>query len=97
MYVSGRTESPYAEALGTQTVALNSSFQRVTVTFTLSGAVGTIEIQSRLTAATSGVTIWGDGAMCVSGNSTPAYADGSFTNWVWNGTPNGSTSTGPAL
>lgn len=97
MYVSGRTESPYAEALGTQTVSLNSSFQRVTVTFTLSGAVGTIEIQSRLTAAASGVTIWGDGAMCVSGNSTPAYADGSSTNWIWNGTPNGSTSTGPPL
>ena len=96
MYVSGRTESPYAEALGTQTIALNSSFQRVTVTFTLSGAVGTIEIQSRLTAATSGVTIWGDGAMCVSGTTMPAYADGSFTNWAWNGTPNGSTSTGPA-
>lgn len=97
MYVSGRTEAPYAEALGTQTIALNSSFQRVTVTFTLTGAVGTIEIQSRLTTPVSGVTIWGDGAMCVSGSSMSAYADGSSTNWVWNGTPNGSTSTGPAL
>lgn len=97
MYVSGRTETPYAEALGTQTIALTSSFQRVTVTFTLAASVGTIEIQSRLTAATSGVTIWGDGAMCVSGSSMPTYADGSSPNWIWKGTANGSASTGPAL
>lgn len=97
VYVSGRTESPYAEALGTQTLAMNNSFQRISVTFTLAAAVGTIEIQARLTAATSGVTIWGDGAMCVSGTTTPAYADGSSPNWTWNGTPNSSASTGPPL
>lgn len=97
VYVSGRTESPYAESLGTQTLAMNNNFQRISVTFTLAAAVGTIEIQARLTTATSGVTIWGDGAMCVSGTTAPAYADGSSPNWTWNGTANASTSTGPPV
>jgi general secretion pathway protein G len=95
VYVSGRTETPYAESLGTQTLALSNTFQRISVTFTLAAPVGTIEIQTPLTASTSGVTIWGDGAMCVAGATAPNFADGSSTNWVWNGTVNNSTSTGP--
>lgn len=37
-----------------------------------------------------------DAVMLTEGTSAPNYADGSSTNWVWNGTPNASTSTGPA-
>jgi prepilin-type N-terminal cleavage/methylation domain-containing protein len=95
VYVAGRTETPYAEQLGTRTVALTNTFQRTSVTFTLAAAVGTIEVQTPLTAATSGVTIWGDGAMCVSGSTAPNYADGASPNWIWNGTPNNSASQGP--
>jgi prepilin-type N-terminal cleavage/methylation domain-containing protein len=95
VHVSGRTETPYAESLGNQTIVLSNNFQRVSVTFTLTAAVGTIEIQARLVTAASGITIWGDGAMCVSGTTTPAYADGSSPNWVWTGVANSSTSTGP--
>lgn len=37
------------------------------------------------------------GVMSVAGSTPHSYADGSSPNWVWNGTPNNSTSTGPAL
>jgi prepilin-type N-terminal cleavage/methylation domain-containing protein len=37
-----------------------------------------------------------DAAMFTEGSSVPSYADGSSTNWVWNGTDHASTSTGPA-
>lgn len=37
-----------------------------------------------------------DGFMLTSGSTLPNYADGASTNWVWNGTPNAATSTGPA-
>ncbi len=32
-----------------------------------------------------------------SSSFSPVYFDGSSPNWIWNGTPNNSTSTGPAL
>lgn len=35
--------------------------------------------------------------MITEGTTNYNYADGSSTNWVWNGTANSSTSTGPAL
>ena len=37
-----------------------------------------------------------DGAMLVAGSSSTTFADGNSPNWVWNGTQNNSTSTGPA-
>ena len=38
-----------------------------------------------------------DSAMLTEGSTLYNYADGSSPNWVWNGTANASTSTGPAL
>lgn len=37
-----------------------------------------------------------DGTM-ITRENTSTFADGSTTNWIWNGTPNNSTSTGPAV
>jgi prepilin-type N-terminal cleavage/methylation domain-containing protein len=36
-------------------------------------------------------------AMVVQGTTSYTYADGNTANWVWNGTANNATSTGPAL
>jgi len=55
--------------------------------------------------AFSGGTMWqpgdtldGDGAMLTAGSTLYNYADGgSSSSWVWNGTANASTSTGPVL
>lgn len=43
------------------------------------------------------VKAYADDFMFVEGSMAPVYADGNTANWVWNGTPHGSTSTGPAL
>lgn len=45
--------------------------------------------------ATSGVLA--TAAMVTQGTTTYAYADGDSTDWVWNGTANNATSTGPQL
>ncbi len=40
---------------------------------------------------------WVDGTMLTDGSSLLNYADGNSRNWIWNGTANNSTSTGPAI
>lgn len=40
---------------------------------------------------------WIDAVMMTSGSDMHTYADGSSLNWIWNGTANNSSSTGPAL
>jgi prepilin-type N-terminal cleavage/methylation domain-containing protein len=44
----------------------------------------------------SGDILWFDEFMITKGDSLPSYADGNSTDWTWNGTPDNSTSTGPA-
>lgn len=47
--------------------------------------------------APSGDRAWITGIMVVEGSQHYSFADGNSPNWIWNGTPNNSTSTGPAL
>lgn len=84
------------EGMGVVSVTLSSSWQRATITFTTPATTGKLYVQFPLASATNGVTIRGDALMCVQGASTPNYADGNSPNWIWNSTPNNSTSTGPA-
>ena len=44
----------------------------------------------------SGDILWFDEFMITKGETLPNYGDGDSTDWTWNGTPNDSTSTGPA-
>jgi len=45
----------------------------------------------------AGTSAYADDLMVTEGPTLYSYADGSTSNWIWNGAPNGSTSTGPAL
>lgn len=47
-------------------------------------------------AVISGDTVWLDEFMITRGSTQYNYADGSSANWIWNGTANNATSTGPA-
>jgi len=76
-------------------ISMTSSWQRASVTFTSPANTGTIGIETFLTTAASGVNIWTDGAMCTQGSTVYNYKDGDQPNWVWNGSPSNSTSTGP--
>jgi prepilin-type N-terminal cleavage/methylation domain-containing protein len=40
-------------------------------------------------------TLWVDNVMATTGSTVQNYADGNTANWIWNGTANNSTSTGP--
>ncbi|MDL9980089.1 hypothetical protein QSV35_12170 [Microbacterium sp. ASV49] len=49
-------------------------------------------------ALAAGTVTWFDAFMVSLGSGgVPNYADGQSAGWIWNGTPNNSTSTGPAL
>lgn len=43
-----------------------------------------------------GSTLDGTGLMVTEGSTLYTYADGNSSNWIWNGTQNNSSSTGPA-
>jgi len=45
----------------------------------------------------SGDTLDADAVMITEGSSPYIFADGNSSNWIWNGTPNNSTSTGPPM
>lgn len=100
--VGGRTEATGGAYLGegqnSKQVTLSSNWQRVSVTYSVSQAnIGYVAIQYHLDVAADGITIWGDAAMCTSGTTLYGYADGNSPSWIWNGTPNNSSSTGPGL
>ena len=72
---------------------------------TVSGAAPTETVSVRLDLdGGSSPVQWASGdtiditmLMVTEGDTIYNYADGNSTNWVWNGTANASTSTGPAL
>ncbi|MCD8561495.1 prepilin-type N-terminal cleavage/methylation domain-containing protein [Candidatus Saccharibacteria bacterium] len=70
---------------------------RLSTTFTI--PVDATEAFLRLYsgALVNGGDSWWDDLMLTEGSSTPSFADGSSPGWIWNGTPNNSTSTGPPL
>lgn len=67
-----------------------NQWQRVSRSFTMTSA-GTIRIRFNIPI---GSTTYIDSVMLTS-SPLSSYADGSTPSWVWNGTPNNSTSTGP--
>lgn len=84
-----------SEGLGVTSIVLSSSWQRSSISFTTPANTGKVYVQSPLSSAATGVTIRGDALICTQGSSAANYADGNSPNWVWNGTQNNSTSTGP--
>ena len=88
--------NPYTEA-GSTAAPNSTGATRLTYTFTV--PVGATEAFIRLyngSNSTTDLAYW-DSIMLTAGSNTYNYADGSSANWIWNGTPHNSTSTGPAL
>lgn len=71
---------------------------RVSGTYTVpTGATSYyMDIGWEASTASSGSTLRVDSVMVTSGNALYAYDDGSSPGWSWDGTPNNSTSFGPA-
>ncbi len=67
----------------------------LSLTFTVPSDATAAWIRFYNGASTGGGDVWWDAFMLTEGSSTPAYADGGTQDWIWNGTANNSTSTGP--
>jgi prepilin-type N-terminal cleavage/methylation domain-containing protein len=75
-----------------------SGWMQVSVTYTVPANVDSLYIQPGVASSTNYTgTLGVDGVIVIKGSPAPNYADGSSAGWVWNGTMNNSTSTGPLL
>ena len=91
------------EYLGSQNIPAGA-WTRISTVYTVPAGVGTMHVVFDTSGSLSGgATAWspGDtlditGIMITKGSTLYNFADGNSANWVWNGTPNASTSTGPA-
>lgn len=72
-----------------------NQWQTVTKTITINGT-GTASLRIRFYGPASSTT-YIDGVMVTATPAVQNYADGSTSNWVWNGAANNSTSTGSPL
>lgn len=89
----------FAPATGTSTGGAHATYdrsklnqwQRISRTFTMTSN-GTLRIRFNVPI---GSTMYFDSVMLTESSLTE-YGDGTSSNWKWNGTPNGSSSTGPA-
>ena len=93
----GFTDATYVESPIVGPYTLTSTPQRfsVTGTFTNNGKTPSyLEFYIR-TPSVQNSTFYADSLMITAGSSLYGYSDGSTADWVWNGTTNNSTSTGP--
>jgi len=92
----GGSSRNYGSIINAGTV-IPSTWTRYTVTFTApADASSTFRLILR-TGATANDLVDYDALMVTSGPTVYTYADGDSPGWVWNGTANNSTSSGPAL
>lgn len=79
--------------------AVSNSWQRVTTTGTAPATTTSVMCIFVIRFATPALnsTFDLDGLILTEGSAAAGYADGTSTNWIWNGTAHASTSTGPAV
>lgn len=82
-----------------QSISANT-WTRISGSITISGTSSSsvaIYLHNNGGPNASGQVVFIDAIMLTQGSTLYNYADGSSPNWVWNGTANASTSTGPPL
>jgi len=92
------------EYLYNQVIPANA-WTRINATYTIPAGVASIHVVFDISGSLSGgATAWAigntldiTGMMITAGPTLYTYADGASPDWIWNGTANTSTSTGPAL
>lgn len=97
-YLQGTATKSTVSSSGDVAVAANS-WMRAWTTINVSAAgtiqVGGMFLKDTATPTTSNYIDF-DGFMLTPSSSLTNYVDGDSPNWIWNGTPNNSTSAGPA-
>jgi prepilin-type N-terminal cleavage/methylation domain-containing protein len=85
---------------GAWTTGSVGSWTRATMTVTSPTGADMLGVGVSVNASVAqpaGTRAYVDDLTITTGGSVLNYADGNSPNWVWNGTPNASTSTGPPL
>jgi prepilin-type N-terminal cleavage/methylation domain-containing protein len=78
-----------------QTITPNATFTRYVIPWTANAA--NVYLLFDYVGAGAGESYTIDAVMLTAGSGTYNYADGNSSSWVWNGTANNSTSTGPPV
>lgn len=85
---------------GETVVGQAGQWSRVSHTFTVPEGADRLRMGADISSSSvqpTGTRGYVDDAMLVKGGSNYGYADGNSPNWEWSGTPQASSSTGPAL
>lgn len=80
-----------------QSLTSSGPWIRFAVTATAPVGTATATIWVGIAQPPTSDVFYADGFILTQGSSQYSFADGSSPNWVWNGTANNSTSTGPPL
>ena len=88
-------DGSYQAMSGASTNLIANAWTKVVWTSTSRQAVGKTTGLGFLNNYGSTQTLWTDNVMVTTGTNQYNYSDGSSPNWIWNGTANSSTSTGP--
>jgi prepilin-type N-terminal cleavage/methylation domain-containing protein len=73
-----------------------NTWTRLSCTGTVPTGQSSVQVNAYGYNAAASDTLDGDDAMATEGTTLYGYADGNTENWIWNGSTNNSTSTGPA-
>lgn len=87
------------EVYGPQITLSANTWTRFTATITAPASTDNMTVRLRAAGGTlpgAGATLDADAFMLTEGSNAPNYADGNSPNWIWNGTANNSSSTGPS-
>lgn len=90
------SDGSYTACSGSAVSIPANAWTRVTATCTAPVDLYPTQVGGYNLTVQSGDTVWFDQYMVTTGSSVANYADGNTSGWVWNGTANNATSTGPA-
>lgn len=96
MYFYSINSSTFTESFGPKANNV-AGVQTISHTFTVPANATGVVLGLGGSSSVIGDVVYYDNVMFTSGSTAYNYADGYTSNWVWNGTPNNSTSTGPAV
>lgn len=91
------SDATYTGGSSTTVVIPANTWTKVTGQFTPTLDMYVTQIGGYNLAVVAGDTVWFDSFMVEKSTTLHNFADGSSSNWVWNGTANNATSTGPPL
>lgn len=100
VYIRPNSYPTVSDSQGTPITVTANVWTRVTVVATIPAGVTSFTPRFERTASgnwASGDSLSVSGVIVTEGSDDYSFADGATSGWAWNGTPNNSTSTGPAI